>query len=202
MYTSLMKAQDRCGKWSRLEIPPVAKNIMPTDSFWERESQFTLKLWTLLVYHASDEGHIFKRMCSTQVELDGLKNVGRKVGWVENELGMWGEYDQNAFNEVIKELIKIKKESNLFKKALSRSPEQRMALWTPQIFPICLLGLFSSMALHIKPCSLVFLYKIITIWYISWLSYQLCCVFLFINIWFKVVFIYDICPIPIIVSTM
>lgn len=116
MYTSLRKAQDRCRKWSRLEIPPVAKNIMPTDSFWERESQFTLKLWTLLVYHASDEGHIFKRMCSTQVELDGLKNVGRKVGWVENELGMWGEYDQNAFNEVIKELIKIKKKVTSLKR--------------------------------------------------------------------------------------
>lgn len=88
MYTSLMKAQDRCGKWSRLGISPVAKDMMHTDSFWESESQFTLKLWTLLVYHTSAEGHIFKRMCSKQIELDGLKNVGHKVGWVEKELEM------------------------------------------------------------------------------------------------------------------
>lgn len=79
-----MKAQDRCGKRSRLEIPPVAKNMMPTDSFWERESQFTLKLWTLLVYYASAKGHIFKRMCSTQIELDRFEKC-RTQSWVGRE---------------------------------------------------------------------------------------------------------------------
>lgn len=88
IYTSPMKAQDRCGKQNRHDIPPVTENMMPIGSCWERESQFTLKLWSLLVYHASVEGHISKRMCPTQIGIDGLKNVGHKVGEVEKELGM------------------------------------------------------------------------------------------------------------------
>lgn len=104
VYTNLHKLHpDKFPAWRRgggKEVPCPAKELVGINSFWQRDSQLSLRVEPLLGWSCFSESHTSKSIWAAQIEFDGFEiKWGHSSVVLEGGVDLWvverDKYDQN-----------------------------------------------------------------------------------------------------------